>query len=214
MNLIIPTEIENYCEAHTTAESDLLYQLNRETHLKMVRPRMLTGKLQGAFLTLLSTLIKPKFILEIGTFTGYATLCLAEGVQDGGALHTIEINEEQEDIIRKYINLSPFKERIQLHIGDALKIIPTLPYSWDLIFLDAEKKDNLLFYQMLIDNMHSGGLLIVDNVLWSGKVVEKIDDKDKDTLAIKTFNDIVHQDERVTNLMLPLRDGLMIIQKK
>ncbi len=214
MSLLFSKDLETYCEEHTTSESELLYQLNRETHLKTLRPRMLAGKLQGRFLSLLSSLIQPKYLLEIGTYTGYSTLCLAEGLSKNGELHTIEKNEELEKIIRKYIHLSPYKEQIHLHIGNALHIIPTLNYSWDLVFLDADKKENLTFYELLIERIRPGGILIVDNVLWSGKVIGEVSEKDSDTLSIKAFNKIIHHDDRVTNLMLPLRDGLLIIQKK
>ena len=213
MNSIIPPEIEEYCEAHTTPERDLLYRLNRATHVRVLRPRMLSGPLQGALLSMLSEMIQPEHILEIGTFTGYATLCLANGLRSGGTLDTIEINEELEDMILQYIGESSRQAQITLHIGDALEIIPALNKSWDLIFLDAEKQDYIKYYQLLLPKLRKGGIMLVDNVLWSGKVIDETEEKDPDTEAIRTFNDYVQADSRVKNLILPLRDGLMMVEK-
>ncbi|MCL2289417.1 MAG: O-methyltransferase [Bacteroidetes bacterium] len=206
-------QIESYCEAHTSNESDLLYRLNRETHLKILRPRMLSGHLQGRFLAMISKMIKPVNILEIGTFTGYSALCLAEGLQPNGALHTIEIDEELEEIIIKYFNLSAYKDKLHLHIGNALKIIPTLNKTWDLVFMDAEKTEYLQYYEMVLSYVKKGGFILIDNVLWNGKVTEPVAENDVETKAITAFNDFVQNDSRVNNVLLPLRDGLMLIEK-
>ncbi|HHU47046.1 MAG TPA: O-methyltransferase [Bacteroidales bacterium] len=211
-NLIDP-EIVTYCEEHTTPETALLYRINRETHLRVVSPRMLSGHLQGALLSFLSTLIKPRHILEVGTYTGYATLCLAEGLPVNGTLDTIEINEELKETIERYINQSPYKNQIALHIGDALSIIPNLKKEWNLVFIDANKKDIFNFYELILPNVAKNGIILVDNVLWSGKVINETAKKDEDTEIIMKFNDFVQADQRVKNLMLPFRDGLTIIQK-
>jgi len=174
MQQIISELIENYCEAHTSKESDLLYQLDRETHLKVLNPRMLSGRLQGKFLSMISKMIKPKNILEIGTYTGYSALCLAEGLPANGELHTIEIDEELEEMITKYFNLSKHKDKIDLHIGNALKIMPMLKKTWDLVFIDAEKTEYLQYYEMVLPEVKKGGYILVDNLLWNGKVVEKV----------------------------------------
>ena len=211
--LIISEQIESYCELHTSKESDLLYRLNRETNIKVLNPRMLSGQLQGRFLSLISKMLKPINILEIGTYTGYSALCLAEGLQENGALHTIEIDEELEEIITKYFELSAYKEKLHLHIGNALEITPTLNKIWDLVFLDAEKTEYLQYYEMILPYLKKGGFILVDNVLWSGKVTSQISEKDMETKAITAFNDFVQNDPRVENLLLPLRDGLLLIEK-
>jgi len=211
--ILIDEQIELYCESHTSSESDLLHRLNRETHLKILRPRMLSGHLQGKFLSMISKMIKPVNILEIGTFTGYSALCLAEGLPPNGALHTIEIDEELEEIITKYFNLSIHKEKLHLHIGSALEIIPILNKVWDLVFIDAEKTEYLQYYETVLPYVKKGGFILVDNVLWNGKVTEPIAENDAETKAIVTFNDFVQNDPRVENLFLPLRDGLLFIEK-
>jgi predicted O-methyltransferase YrrM len=210
---LLPQLIEDYCEEHTSPESDMLYQLNRETHLCSLRPRMLSGPLQGGLLSLISRLMRPLHILEIGTFTGYAALCLAEGLQENGTLDTIEIDPEAEEMIRCYFEQSPYKDRLFLHIGAALDILPALPKIWDLVMIDANKKEYLDYYKMIIPQVRKGGIVLVDNVLWSGKVVEEVKCNDKDTQAILAFNDYVQQDPAVRNLLLPFRDGIMIIEK-
>lgn len=211
MESITPISIEEYCEAHSTPEGDLLYQLYRETNLRAVKPRMLSGQLQGRFLSMMSNMLKPKHILEIGTYTGYSALCLAEGLTDDGVLDTIEVDEEMEDIILKYVNQSPYKDKIKLHIGDAAQLIPQLDCTWDLVFIDAEKRTNRLYYDLLLPRMRKGGVMLIDNMLWSGKVVEPITHSDLDTKAIMEFNDYVRQDPRVNNVLLPLRDGIMMV---
>ncbi|MBQ7490702.1 MAG: class I SAM-dependent methyltransferase [Bacteroidales bacterium] len=213
MFTLIENQIEEYCEAHTTPETDLLYRLNRETHLKVMNPRMLSGQLQGSFLTFVSKMIKPKHILEIGTYTGYSTLCLAEGLSEDGIIDTIEIDVELEDIIRKYFLQSPLNEKINLIIGDALKLVPEISIDYDLIFIDAEKRHYTDYYKMLLPKVKKGGIMLVDNVLWNEKVVEEVNDKDFDTKEIMEFNDMVQRDNSVRNLLLPFRDGIMMIEK-
>jgi predicted O-methyltransferase YrrM len=210
---ITPSLIETYCEAHTTSEPDLLYRLNRETHIKVMNARMLSGQLQGALLAMISKMIKPEKILEIGTYTGYSALCLAEGLQKNGELHTIEIDEELEEMIAKYFNLSAHKEKLHLHIGNALEIIPELNHEWDLVFMDAEKKEYWQYYEMVLPYVKNGGFILVDNVLWNGKVIEEQAEKDEDTKAIMKFNDFIQNDPRVKNVILPVRDGIMLIEK-
>ena len=213
MFTLIENQIEEYCEAHTTPETDLLYRLNRETHLKVMNPRMLSGQLQGSFLTFVSKMIKPKHILEIGTYTGYSTLCLAEGLAEDGVIDTIEIDVELEDMIRKYFSQSPLNEKINLIIGDALKLVPEISIDYDLIFIDAEKRHYTDYYKMLLPKVKKGGIMLVDNVLWNEKVVVEVNDKDFDTKEIMEFNDMVQRDNSVRNLLLPFRDGIMMIEK-
>lgn len=207
----IKEELLHYCENFTDSESDLLKQLNRETHLKIGSPRMLSGHLQGRFLSFLSTLQQPTFILEIGTYTGYSALCLAEGLKQDGNLITIDPNEETNVFAKKFIDQSPFKNKIELVEGDAQKIIPELKQKFDLVFIDADKKNYPLYYDLIIDKVNSGGLIIVDNVLWSGKVLDE--KKDEDTQIIHDFNQKVNNDSRVSNILLPVRDGLMAMRK-
>jgi len=201
-----------YSEKHTSAPSDLLYQLERETYLKTLAPQMLSGHLQGRFLSFLSRMIRPKAILEIGTFTGYAAICLAEGLAKDGVLHTIEVNRELEYLIRKYLKIGKLEDKINLHIGDAKTVIPTLSIEqFDIIMIDAGKKDNAHFYEMLLPRLRPGGLLLVDNVLWDGKVLKK--PKDAMTRQILDFNEFIQEDERVENLLLPIRDGMFLLMK-
>jgi len=210
---MINEQIESYCEHHTSKECELLYRLNRETHIKMLNPRMISGQLQGKFLSVISKMSKPEKILEIGTFTGYSALCLAEGLSPNGELHTIEVDEEMETIVTKYFNLSEHKQKLHLHIGNALDIIPLLEKNWDLVFIDGEKTEYRQYYEMILPWVNNGGYILVDNVLWNGKVIEKIEEKDIDTQAILAFNDFVQNDIRVENILLPVRDGLMLIEK-
>ncbi len=204
-------QLHAYCEAHTTPPVDVLHELERETHLKTLAPQMMSGRLQGQFLALLSKLMRPQAILEIGTFTGYAAICLAQGLAANGVLHTIEPNRELEHIIRKYVAKAGLEDKIQLHIGRAEQIIPTLDLRFDLVFIDAGKQQNALFYDLVFNKVNIGGLIIVDNVLWSGKVVNEADDAD--TQLIRAFNDKVHNDPRVENIMLPIRDGILMARK-
>ena len=210
---LIDPDIEAYCEAHTTAETDLLYHLNLQTHLQTLNPRMASGQLQGQFLSLISKMIRPCRVLEIGTFTGYSAICLAEGLTDDGILHTIEINEEYEDRIRQFVAESPDARKIKLHIGDAKQIVPTLNTTWDLVFIDAEKTDYQDYYDLVFPQVRKNGFILIDNTLWNSKVVHDVAQNDKDTKAILAFNDTVQQDTRVRNLLLPFRDGMMIIEK-
>ena len=209
MEFIDPS-IEEYARSHSSAESELLTRLNRDTYAKILQPRMLSGHLQGRFLSLLSHSSKPDFILEIGTYTGYSALCLAEGLSEKGQLHTIDINEELKDFTEAYLTASPRKEQIVQHIGNALDIIPQLPHTWDMVFIDADKENYLNYYNLVMDRMNKGGMIIADNVLWSGKVLKEDNSKDLETKALKKFNQMVQKDDRVENILLPIRDGLMI----
>jgi predicted O-methyltransferase YrrM len=213
MSPLISELLETYCEAHTTCESDLLYKLNRETHIKIMNPRMLSGQLQGRFLSMISKMIQPENVLEIGTYTGYSALCLAEGIKPDGELHTIEIDEELEAIITKYFNLSEHKEKLHLHIGNALEIIPVLNKNWDLAFIDGEKTEYLQYYEMVLPLLKKGGFILVDNVLWNGKVTEPVLEHDSETKAIMEFNNYIQNDPRINNVLLPMRDGLLLIEK-
>jgi Predicted O-methyltransferase len=210
---LLPQEIEYYCEEHSSPESELLYHLNRETHLKALRPRMISGKIQGGFLSFVSRMMQPQHILELGTYTGYATLCLAEGLKENGRIDTVEIDEEQVENILEYFNKSEYKEQIRLHIGNALEVIPTLTPMWDLVMIDADKQNYIKYYDLILPKLRKGGIILVDNVLWSGKVIEEVKHNDKDTKAIMAFNDYVQQDPNVKNLILPFRDGIMMIEK-
>lgn len=205
-------KILQYAENHTTTESEVLRQLRRETHLTMLQPQMLSGQIQGQLLAFFSQMLRPKAILEIGTFTGYAAICLAQGLTENGIMHTIEVNEEKETIIRKYLAKANLTDKVTVHIGDAEAIIPTLTETFDLVFIDAGKKQNALYYDMIFDQVRQGGFIITDNVLWGGKVAENA--SDKRTRLIDGFNKKMQDDERVENLLLPVRDGLMIVRKK
>jgi len=210
---LLSDELKSYLESSCDPESDLLKQIDRETHLKVSLPRMLSGHYQGRVLSMLSKMLCPRRILEIGTFTGYATLCLAEGLSEDGILHTIDINAELEDMVRASFLKSGLGPKIKYHIGNALEIIPNLNEVFDLIFIDADKKNNESYYKLTFDKLRSGGLIIVDNVLWSGKV---IGDKKTDsaTTFISNFNEMVSSDPRVEKLILPVRDGIYLIRKK
>lgn len=211
----LPPEIEQYAAAHTEAESELLHALNRETNLNVLQPRMLSGHLQGRFLSMVSKLMRPKNILEIGTYTGYSALCLAEGLQPDGSLHTIDNNEELNEIATRYFEKSPYASQITKHTGQAMEIIPALHHLWDLVFIDADKSNYLNYYGMVIDNVRPGGLILTDNVLWSGKVLSaQVPDNDKDTFAIKKFNETLAKDPRVEKILLPIRDGIFCTIKK
>ncbi len=207
-------ELNQYVEIHTESESDLLKKINRDTYVNVMNPRMLSGHLQGRVLSMFTHMIRPKHVLEIGTFTGYSALSLAEGIQEGGSLDTIDINAELEEKVTKFIKESPYQEMILQHIGNALDIIPTLDKIYDLVFIDADKENYKSYYELVLEKMPVGGIIIVDNVLWSGKVLKTPDKKDKSTQAILEFNKFVHQDERVQNVLFPVRDGLMILRKK
>ena len=205
--------IDKYISNHTSPESDVLGKLNRETHLRILNPRMLSGHIQGKFLEMISRMIRPESILEIGTYTGYSAICLAKGLKNGGILHTIEINQELEIIARDYIAKAGLQNVIRQHIGDALKIIPTLNEEFDLVFIDADKENYLRYYQMAFDSVKKGGFILADNALWDGKVVESDLQADKETRGIKAFNDFVQNDARVENVLLSIRDGVMLVCK-
>jgi len=209
----LPESIENYSEIFSSKESEVLAELNRETHLKIMIPQMLSGHIQGNFLKMISFMLKPKTILEVGTFTGYSAICMTEGLQKDGILHTIDINEELEDICKKYFKKAGFEKKIKYHIGNALEIIPKIKGTFDLVFLDADKINYANYYDLLIDRVNKGGFIIADNVLWSGKVVEPIKPNDKDTKALHAYNKKINDDKRVENYLLPIRDGLMIARK-
>jgi caffeoyl-CoA O-methyltransferase len=211
----IDEDLQRYAEGHTSPEPELLHKINRQTHLSVMRPRMLSGHLQGRLLSMFSHMIRPKQILEVGTYTGYSALCLAEGMQEDGTLHTIDINEELEDMVRGYIAEAGLSESVKYYIGNALEIIPTIDATFDLVFIDADKYNYATYYDMVIDRVRPGGYIIADNVLWSGKVLEKYRKKlDEDTAALLDFNSKVHEDPRVENILLPVRDGLMVARKK
>ena len=223
----------SYSETHTTPELPALAKLNRETHLSQVYPQMLSGHIQGALLRMIVQMIRPERVLEIGTFTGYSAISMAAGLmrvpegeelpfstasplpeQGRPILHTIEINAELEEGIRRHIRGAGVDELVNLHIGDALDIIPTLHESWDLVFIDADKPNYLNYYNLILPRLRSGGFIIADNVLWNGKVTGDPEKMDKDTSGIVEFNEFIQRDQRVENLLLPVRDGLMVIRKK
>jgi caffeoyl-CoA O-methyltransferase len=206
--------IESYALKYTQAEPELLQRLNRETNVKILMPRMLSGHLQGQVLRTFSQMIKPERILEIGTFTGYSAICLASGLAEKGKLITIEINAELEKLIHRYFKESNLADKIDLRIGDALKIIPELKDSFDLVYIDADKENYVRYYELVFDKLKSGGFIIADNVLWSGKVLLDESAMDKDALAIHEFNNRIHSDDRVEHVLFPVRDGLMVIRKK
>jgi caffeoyl-CoA O-methyltransferase len=209
-------ELFEYAEQHSTPEYPFLDKLNRETHLTQVYPRMLAGHMQGMLLRLISQMIKPRRILEIGTFTGYSAINLAMGLctspQEEGILHTIEVDPEQEAIIRKYFIEAGIEKKVILHIGEAMKIIPTLDETWDLVYIDADKPNYLNYYNLVFDRVRLGGFILADNALWDGKVLDP-GTRSSDTRGIIDFNEFVLKDDRVENLLLPFRDGLMIVRK-
>ena len=210
----IPEALDKYVVNHSENEPELLKALTRETYQKILQPRMLSGHYQGRLLSMLSKLIRPKTILEIGTYTGYSALCLAEGMQIEGELHTIDINEELVDFQRKYFDQSEFGKQIIQHTGSALDIIPKLNLTFDLVFIDADKPNYSNYFHLIIDKLNEGGIILSDNVLWHGKVVEPLDEKDKSTKAVLDYNTLLKNDERIETVLLPIRDGLTISRKK
>jgi predicted O-methyltransferase YrrM len=206
--------IEQYALEHSEVESTLLNELNRQTHIKIIQPRMLSGHLQGRILSLLSQSIRPKTILEIGTYTGYSALCMAEGLQKNGQLYTIDNNKEIAPFANKYFNKSSYKNLIKMIVGNALDVIPDLNLKWDLVFIDADKENYSNYFDAIIENVNQGGMIIADNVLWSGKVTKPTSKNDVETQALKSFNEKVHSDSRVSNVLMPVRDGMMIMIKK
>jgi predicted O-methyltransferase YrrM len=209
----IDQKIDDYSTQHTTSEKDYLAELNRETYQKILQPRMLSGHLQGRILSMFSKMIKPKRILEIGTYTGYSALCLAEGLAEKGVLHTIDRNEELSHMVNKYVDKAGFQTQIKQHVGDAMQIIPELNENWDLVFIDADKENYLNYYNMIIDKVNSGGLIIADNVLWSGKVLRQATTDDEETRILQELNNFIQKDSRVENVLFPVRDGLMVARK-
>jgi len=206
----ISEDLENYVTAHSENEPEILQQLNRETHQKILQPRMLSGHFQGRVLSILAKLIQPKNILELGTYTGYATLCLAEGLHEEGTIDTIDINEELEDIQNKYFELSGKRNQIVQHVGNALDIIPQLNKKFDLVFIDADKENYINYWNLIVPMMNKGGVILSDNVLWSGKVLEEIKKNDKSTPILIAYNKLVKDDPRVETVLLPIRDGLTV----
>jgi predicted O-methyltransferase YrrM len=206
----ISQELEDYIEQHSEKEPDLLAALNKETYQKMLLPRMLSGHFQGRVLSMLSKLIRPVNILEIGTFTGYAALCLCEGMQENGQLHTIDIKEELATIQRKYFDKSPWGNQIFQHLGEAIHIIPTLELKFDLVFIDADKENYLNYFEMILPKMNKGGIILSDNVLWSGKVLEPLQKNDVSTKVLLEYNQLLKNDPRVETVLLPIRDGLTV----
>ncbi len=202
----------NYCLAHTSDVNSVLHELERDTHLRTLSPQMLSGPYQGMLLRMVSMMIRPRRALEVGTFTGYTTICIGEGLADGGLLHTIEINDELGPLIRKYVQKSGLEEKVRLHLGDAANIIPVLDEVFDLVFLDAGKLDYPVHYELTLAKTRSGGFILTDNVLWDGKVAGG-DEKDETARALRSFNDMVQNDPRVENILLPVRDGLMLMRK-
>ncbi len=206
----ISEELENYVAVHSENEPELLAQLNRETHQKILQPRMLSGHFQGRVLSMLSKIIHPKHILEIGTYTGYAALCLAEGLAENGTLDTIDVNEELVDFQKKYFDASAYKDQIFQHLGNALEIIPTLHKKFDLVFIDADKDNYINYFNIIVPMMNKGGIILSDNVLWSGKVLEELNPKDKSTKVLLEYNQLLKEDPRVETVLLPIRDGLTV----
>lgn len=211
----IKEDLDNYVVAHSEDEPELLQQLTRETYQKILQPRMLSGHYQGRLLSIISKLVNPKNILEIGTYTGYSALCLAEGLQKEGIIHTIDINEELHDFAQSYFDKSVYQNQIIQHTGDALEIIPKLNESFDLVFIDADKPNYSNYFNIIIDKLNSGGIILSDNVLWSGKVLEsEFKKEDLSTPALIHYNKLLKTDSRIETVMLPIRDGLTISRKK
>lgn len=210
----ISAELDNYCCDHTSQESLLLAKLNRDTHVRILQPRMLSGHFQGRVLSMLSKMLQPKSILEIGTYTGYSALCLAEGLQADGKLITLDVNAQLEDFVREYLAESPLGEKIDYRIANATEVIPAMEETFDLVFIDADKQNYINYYHMVIDKVRPGGVILADNVLWSGKVVQTEGKIDKDTALLQEFNRLIQEDDRVENVLLPIRDGIMIARKK
>lgn len=206
--------IEQYILSRIDQEGDLLKQLNRDAHVNLLKPRMLSGHLQGRMLKMFCRMVQPKYILELGTYTAYATLCLAEGAVDDAEIHTIEVNDELEDFILKYLHKTKLRDKIHLHLGDAMEIIPKIDRVFDLVFIDANKRHYIEYYNLIFDKVRPGGLIIADNTLWDGHVLEVAKSSDKQTIGIQEFNDMIANDDRVEKVILPVRDGLTMIWKK
>lgn len=208
---LIDKKIQDYAEQHTSEESTVLQELNRETHAGIDMPQMLSGHLQGRFLSMISQMMRPRQVLEIGAYTGYSAICWAEGLQDGGKVHTIDINADLEEMARQYFKKAGVEDKIKFYIGNAMEIIPGIDAQFDIVFIDADKSNYINYYNLVIDKVRIGGYIIADNVLWSGRVTEE--EKDKRTKILDEYNKMVMNDARVENIMVPIRDGLMIAQK-
>jgi caffeoyl-CoA O-methyltransferase len=207
----LPDVIEDYSAKYSAPEEEVLAKLNRETHLKVMLPQMLSGHIQGNFLKMISYMLRPKRILEIGTFTGYSAICFARGLAENGKLYTIDVNEELEEMVRKYFKEAGVENQIDFRIGNALNIIPDIDETFDLVFIDADKINYSNYYDLVFDKVRKGGFIIADNVLWSGKVTEE--KHDKDTAALQAYNEKINSDLRVENYLVPIRDGLMVARK-
>lgn len=207
-------ELDRYVCAHTENEPVVLHELNRDTHVNVLKPRMLSGHFQGRVLSMLSHMIQPTDILEIGTYTGYSAICLAEGMKDGGHLLTIDVNEELEDMVQQYIEKSGNSDKIKPVIGNAMEIVPGLKREFDIVFIDADKSNYINYYNMVFDKVRPGGYIMFDNVLWSGKVLKEVKPNDKDTKVLVELNKMIHEDDRVQEVLFPIRDGLLIARKK
>ena len=210
----IPQEIDDYVVKHSAKEPELLQKLNRETNQKVLQPRMLSGHYQGRLLSMISKLVQPTSILEIGTYTGYSALCLAEGLRSEGILHTIDMNEELYDLQKRYFDASSSSGQIRQYLGDATEIIPTLDTEFDLVFIDADKPNYPVYFELIMKKLKPGGIIISDNVLWSGKVVNPIEEHDPSTAALLEYNKLLAEDDRLETVMLPIRDGLTISRRK
>lgn len=210
----LPEDIDDYIVGHSQKEPEILHKLNRETNQKILQPRMLSGHYQGRVLSLLSKMKNPKNILEIGTYTGYSALCLAEGLQAGGYLHTIDVNEELYDFQKKYFDQSEYASQIKQYLGDATEIIPEINSNFDLVFIDADKPNYPKYFELIIEKINPGGIILSDNVLWSGKVVEEVKKDDESTQALLKYNRMLVEDERVETVILPIRDGLTLTRVK
>ena len=210
----IDPQLDKYVCDHTQSEPEILSELNRRTHLEVLQPRMLSGHFQGRVLSMLSHMIKPRRVLEIGTYTGYSALCFAEGLTDDGKVITIDVNEELEDLVRSFVSKSGFEDRVEYLIGDAAHFIPVLNEEWDIVFIDADKKSYCNYYNLVFDKVKKGGYIIADNVLWSAKVLADYESLDRETKIIMDYNNMIQNDPRVENVLLPIRDGLMIARKR
>lgn len=207
-------DIEKYIINHTTTEDSVLQELSRETHLKMLRPTMISGHLQGSFLTILVKIFRPIRILEIGTFTGYSAICMAKALSDDAILHTIDINDELEKFVLSYFRKANVYDKIKFHIGNAIDIIPNFDEKFDMVFIDAEKSEYIKYYELVFPKLSDNGIIIADNALWHNKVTDPIENNDDETKGIVAFNNLVQNDKRVENILLPIRDGLMLVRKK
>jgi len=212
--MFLPEKIDQYVVAHSQEEPKILQELTKETWQKVLNPRMISGAYQGRVLSMISKLIRPKNVLEIGTFTGYSALSIAEGLPENGTIFTIDRNEELAELQQKYFNQSNYKDQIKTYAGNALDIIPTIDKKFDLVFIDADKSNYTNYFHLIIDKMNSGGIILSDNVLWYGKVTEEADEKDLDTIALQAYNTLLNNDDRIETVMLPIRDGLTISRVK